>query len=70
MSVGIMGHKRNSDKNATQSERTSDEQEITGLIEDLISLDTIPTEVVNEAEELYDSGNHHQALNVLLESLN
>jgi len=65
-----MGYGGNSDNNTAQSEWTSDEQEVTGLVEDLISLNTIPTEVVDEAEELYDSGNYHQALNVLLESLN
>lgn len=64
-----MGHNRDADNKAAQSGWGSDEQEAVSLVDDFISLYTVPPEIANEAEKLCDSGHPYQALNVLLESL-
>ena len=69
MCKNSMGRNRDSDNKAAQSGWGSDEQEAVSLVEDFISLDTVPPEIADEAEKLRDSGHPYQALNVLLESL-
>ncbi|RLM87888.1 hypothetical protein [Haloarcula sp. Atlit-7R] len=58
-----------SDDEEARSGWTSDEQEIAKLVEEFISADEIPPEIAAEVEKLHDSGHPHQALELLLRSL-
>ncbi|MGB9950879.1 hypothetical protein ACOZ4F_00520 (plasmid) [Haloarcula marismortui] len=64
-----MGGDQNSSNTVAQSAWTSDDQEVARLVEDFISSDVIPPEIADKVEELHDSGHSHQALKILLQSL-
>lgn len=67
--VDLVNDNQDSDAKGARSGWVSDEQEAASVVEDYISLDTVPPRVADKAEKLHDSGYPHQALNVLLGSL-
>jgi len=69
MCTGSMSRDWDSEDKTAKSGWTSAEQEMTALIEDLISSGGIPPEIASEAMKLHDSGHPRQALKILLEAL-
>jgi len=63
-----MGRDRDPDDENAGDRWSSDEQEITALVEDWISSDKLPDEVADKAKEQYDSGHLHDALETILKS--
>ncbi|MGB9934097.1 hypothetical protein [Haloarcula amylolytica] len=64
-----MQRNQNPDNDVARSEWISDEQEVARLVEDFVSSDMFPPEIVDEAKTLHDSGHPYQALRVFLDSL-